>query len=164
MLEGALTTDPDPRRLIISEFDIRERRYTGRHMFYRMESSAHAIGDLTAVTKQLFLVIERDNFQGAPASFKKIFLVDLNDVDQEGFLVKREVADLLNIRDPYNLGGHGPDLSVPVPDHRERDSAQPQYDLACSTTTTTRSARVGPPGRPTRTSSSSCGSIRPWSA
>jgi hypothetical protein len=35
MLEGSLTTDPDQRRLIINEFDIRARRYTGRQWFYR---------------------------------------------------------------------------------------------------------------------------------
>ena len=113
LLEGALTTDPDPRRLLINEFSIRDRRYTGRQFAYRMESSAHAIGDFTAVTKRLFLVIERDGFQGAQAAFKKIFLVNLDDVDQEGFLVKREVADLLNIRDPHNLGGQGATFRFP---------------------------------------------------
>jgi hypothetical protein len=113
MLEGALTTDTDQRRLIINEFSIRDQRYTGRQFFYRMDSVAHAIGDFTAVSKRLFLVIERDSFQGAQAAFKKIFLVNLDDVDQEGFLVKREVADLLNIRDPYNLGGQGTTFRFP---------------------------------------------------
>lgn len=113
MLEGALTTDSDQRRLIISEFDLRHSRYTGRQLFYRMESSAHAIGDLTAVNNKRFLVIERDGFQGSQAAFKKVFLVDVTEVDQEGFLVKREVADLLNIRDPDNLGGQGPIFRFP---------------------------------------------------
>ena len=49
MLEGALTTDPDQRRLIINEFDIRKRRYTGRQWFYRLEDPLFAIGDLTTV-------------------------------------------------------------------------------------------------------------------
>ena len=65
----------------------------------------HAIGDLTAVTDRTFLVIERDNFEGPAAQFKKIFLVDFDQVDSDGFLVKTEVADLLNIRDPNRLGG-----------------------------------------------------------
>ena len=52
-------------------------------------------------------MIERDNFEGAAAGFKKIYLVDFNKVDGAGFLVKTEVADLLNLRDPNNLGGSG---------------------------------------------------------
>jgi hypothetical protein len=108
MLEGALTTDSDQRRLIINDFDLSRRRYTGKQWFYRLESELNAIGDFTAVTNERFLVIERDNFEGAAAAFKKIFVVDLDDVDDDGFLVKRQVANLLEIRDPHNLAGQGP--------------------------------------------------------
>ena len=113
MLEGALTTDPNQRRLFIHEFDIRGRAYTGRQWSYRLDSAANAIGDLTAVTQKRFLVIERDNFEGAAALFKKIFLVDLDQQDAEGFLVKHAVANLLEVRDPDNLGGHGPVFRFP---------------------------------------------------
>ena len=78
-----------------------------------MDAVAHAIGDFTAVTSRRFLVIERDGFRGAQAAFKKIFVVDLDDVDQEGFLVKRELVDLLDIRDPRNIGGQGPRFTFP---------------------------------------------------
>jgi hypothetical protein len=105
MLEGALTTDPDQRRLIISEFDTIARRYTGRQWFYRLEQAPFAIGDLTTIEDGLFLVIERDNNQGAAAAFKKIYAVDFGQVDAAGFLVKREVVDLLQIADPHHLGG-----------------------------------------------------------
>jgi glycerophosphoryl diester phosphodiesterase len=57
------------------------------------------------VSDRLFLVIERDNFEGVNAQFKKIFLVDLELPDSEGFLVKYEVADLLQIQDPHNISG-----------------------------------------------------------
>jgi hypothetical protein len=116
MLEGSLTTDPDQRRLIINEFSLRARRYTGKQWFYRLEAdtgTGQAIGDLTAVTNRHFLVIERDNFEGANARFKKIYLVDLHDTDSEGFLVKREIADLLHIDDPFHLGGAGPVFRFP---------------------------------------------------
>jgi hypothetical protein len=105
MLEGALQTDSNPLRLIINQFDIRQRRYTSRQWFYRMESASHAIGDLTAITKDHFLVIERDGLQGDAAQFKKVFLVDLRNVDGDKFLIKEEVADLLNIEDPFDLAG-----------------------------------------------------------
>jgi hypothetical protein len=116
MLEGSLTTDSDQRRLMINEFDRRSRRYTGRRWFYRLEAeiaTGQAIGDLTAVTNRHFLVIERDNLEGEAAAFKKIFLVTLDEVDAEGFLVKREIADLLQIRDPHDIAGHGPFFRFP---------------------------------------------------
>jgi hypothetical protein len=108
MLEGPLTTDTDQRRLTIYQFDTRSRKYTHKRWFYRLElgsETGQAIGDLTWVNDTSFLVIERDNFEGAPAAFKKIYLVDLRRTDADGFLVKREVADLLDIADPYRLGG-----------------------------------------------------------
>jgi hypothetical protein len=45
--------------------------------------------------------------------FKKIFLVDLDETDSAGFLVKHEVADLLAISDPDNLAGFGPTFRFP---------------------------------------------------
>jgi hypothetical protein len=113
MLEGALTTDAIQSRLIINEFDLRTRRYTSRQWSYYLDSPAYAIGDLTALTERRFLVIERDNEQGAAAAFKKIFVVDLDHVDAQGFLVKRLVADLLNIEDRHNIGGQGPVFRFP---------------------------------------------------
>jgi len=113
MLEGALTTDPDQRRLIINEFDLRRRQYTNCRWFYRLESPANAIGDLTAIDRHRLLVIERDNAEGPAAAFKKIYAVDFRDVGGDGFLVKRQVADLLNIDDPDDLGGFGPTFRFP---------------------------------------------------
>jgi len=110
MLEGPLTTDLDQRRLIINEFDLESKAYTGRQWFYRLEASSatgQSMGDMTAVSDHEFVVIERDNFEGAAAGFKKIYLVDFDKVDSQGFLIKTQVADLLNLRDPNNLGGTG---------------------------------------------------------
>ncbi len=105
MLEGALTTDVDQQRLIISEFDTKTRRYTGQTWSYRLEAIGNSIGDLTRAGERTFLVIERDNNEGPAALFKKVFLVDFDDVDAAGFVVKHQVADLLNIKDPNHLGG-----------------------------------------------------------
>lgn len=52
-------------------------------------------------------IIERDSGQGPTALFKKVFLVNLDDVDANGFLVKHEVVDLLSIADPHDVGGTG---------------------------------------------------------
>ncbi len=116
MLEGALIADANQRRLIIWEFDLALRRYTGKQWSYRLDADSttgQAIGDFTSINARSFLVIERDGGQGPSAAFKKIFLVDLDDVDDSGFLIKREVADLLNIRDPHNVGRLGNPFRFP---------------------------------------------------
>ncbi len=100
MLEGALEEDQDQSQRFIYEFDVRSKRYAGERWRYRTEEPEHAIGDLTALGEDRFLVIERDGEQGEEARFKKIYLVNLSHTDSEGFLVKQEVFDLLSIRDP----------------------------------------------------------------
>jgi hypothetical protein len=105
MLEGALTTDPDPRRRIINEFDLENGAYTGKTWWYRTDEAFPnaVIGDMTALDKHRFVLIERDDFQGAEAQQKKIYLVDLRRVGPDGFLAKQLVLDLLNIPDPAGI-------------------------------------------------------------
>jgi hypothetical protein len=112
MLEGALTSDTEPRRLLISEFDLKARQYTARSWAYKLDQANHAIGDLTAVGRHVMLVIERDGNQGPQAQFKKIFKIDLRRVDADGFLQKEEVVDLLAIADPAGRGGNGTEGGV----------------------------------------------------
>ncbi|MDX6598838.1 MAG: hypothetical protein QOE87_2725, partial [Gaiellales bacterium] len=121
MLEGALTADPDQSRRWINEFSLAKDAYTGTRRAYRMEAPGNSIGDFTLLGGHRFLVIERDNNQGAAAAFKKIFLIDLNDVGADGFVVKHPVADLLNIADPTAISlparpgdiGLGPVYAMP---------------------------------------------------
>ena len=105
MLEGALVGDPDPCRRIVYEFDLRDSEYTGRSWWYRTDAAfpGAVIGDLTALDEHRFVLIERDDAQGAEAQQKKIYLVDLRRVDAEGYLEKRLVLDLLRIRDPAGI-------------------------------------------------------------
>jgi hypothetical protein len=102
MLEGALRNDPDPRRRIINEFDLRSKAYTGRTWQYRVDAAFPdaVIGDLTALDRHRLVLIERDDAQGAEALQKKVYLVDLRRVGADGYLEKRLVVDLLRIRDP----------------------------------------------------------------
>ncbi|MET0292112.1 MAG: esterase-like activity of phytase family protein [Steroidobacteraceae bacterium] len=115
MLEKAVNGDPVRERLLINEFDLRQRRYTGRTFGYLLDSPTNAIGDLTALTDREFLVIERDGGQGdasdprftSPARFKKIFRIELDQIDSNGNLIKQEVADLMNIYDPRDVADDG---------------------------------------------------------
>jgi hypothetical protein len=103
MLEGALVADPMEARRWIYEFDVRSETFTGRRWAYRMELASDSMGDFTQLDESRFLVIERDNAQGTDARIKKVYVVDLRDVGADGFLVKREVLDLLSIHDPAGL-------------------------------------------------------------
>jgi hypothetical protein len=117
MLEGALTTDPDQRRRLIYEFDLTREQYTGVTYQYHMEAPDNSIGDFTALDEYRFLVIERDGGQGAAAHLKRIYQVDLRQVDAQGFLIKQELVDLLNIRDPHgiSLPGRAGDIGLGDP-------------------------------------------------
>jgi hypothetical protein len=105
MLEGALRNDADPRRRIINEFDLGAERYTGRSWAYHTDAAFPdaVIGDMTALDEHRFVLIERDDDQGAAARQKKIYEIDLRRTDAEGFLVKRLVLDLLDIPDPAGI-------------------------------------------------------------
>ncbi|ACK65184.1 conserved hypothetical protein [Rippkaea orientalis PCC 8801] len=118
LLEGSLTSDPERDRLLIYEYDLLTSDFTGNVFYYRLENpteSGQAIGDLTAISDTEFLVIERDGKQGDPnnplfsdpAEFKRIYKIDITQVDQEGFVEKELLVDLLAISDPNNLGGNG---------------------------------------------------------
>ncbi|MGP1381994.1 MAG: glycerophosphodiester phosphodiesterase family protein [Thainema sp.] len=106
MLEGTVFGDP-VGSLRIYEFDVTTRSFVDIVGLYQMEATNHAIGDFTPINENEYLVIERDNNQGAGAEFKKIFKVDLSQVDEDGFVEKTEVVDLLSIADPNDLNGDG---------------------------------------------------------
>ncbi len=105
MLEGALRDDPDPRRRLVYEFDLRAERYSGRTWSYRTDPGfpGAVIGDMTALDEHRFVLIERDDAQGATARQKKIYEIDLRRTDADGTLVKRLVLDLLTIADPDGI-------------------------------------------------------------
>ncbi|MEL6606495.1 MAG: esterase-like activity of phytase family protein, partial [Cyanobacteria bacterium J06614_10] len=53
------------------------------------------VGNFRFINNDEYLVIERDGRQAADAAFKKIFKVDLSEVNDNGFVEKMEVVDLL---------------------------------------------------------------------
>lgn len=113
MLEGALFGQAG--QLNIYSFDTLSLRFLNRcarqpsHR-YRLAPEATAIGDFALATETVGLVLERDSGQGPDARHKKIYRVMLGETDEEGFLVKQEVADLLQIADPHDLDQDGDTL------------------------------------------------------
>jgi uncharacterized repeat protein (TIGR01451 family) len=106
LLEGTVVGDP-ANALRVYKFDVASAKFEGLLGYYRKENPANAIGDFTVINQNEYLVIERDNNQGAAAKFKKIFKVDLSRKDKDGYFTKEEVVDLLNIKDPNDLNQDG---------------------------------------------------------
>ena len=102
MLEKGVSGDP-PQLRRINEFDVASERYTGRVWWYRLDPESVSIGDMTQLDENRFLVIERDNNQGAAAADKRIYLFDLRKFAPDGTLEKTLVLDLMNISDPAGI-------------------------------------------------------------
>ena len=98
ILEGALT-GADPLDRVVFEFDVRERRFTGRRWTYRMSIAGTLVSDATALGHDRLIVLERDNNQGPAAAWKRAFTIPVPGRRQ--VLEKRQVLDLLAVRDPH---------------------------------------------------------------
>lgn len=109
LLEGTVTGDDAGRKTLrIDEFSIDSEAYTGRQWLYRLDALGTNIGDMTAINDHQFLVIERNGGTGTSGTpFKKIFMVDIAQLDAAGFAAKTEIVDLMNIADPDDLNGDG---------------------------------------------------------
>lgn len=103
MLEGYRLDDAVQTRRWIYEFDVNAKRYTGRRWQYRTDDPEAQIGDMMALGDRRFLLIERDDLEGAPAKLKNIVTIDLDEVDGGGYVEKETVLDLLRIRDPFGI-------------------------------------------------------------
>lgn len=104
LLEGTVVGDA-PGSLRINAFSVDSESYTGQQWLYKLDAAGTNIGDMTAVNDHQFLVIERNGTQ--EPRFKKIFLIDLNVVDANGYVGKTEVVDLMNVADPHDLNQDG---------------------------------------------------------
>ena len=131
MLERELSTDTDKRRRMLSVFDIKTNAFLPTVYSYHVDTGAYVnelgatvaevytVNDITAINDHEFLVMEKDRGAGdartglflaagasrVSARFKKIYRIDLNLVDADGFLVKTEVASLTSLADPRRIGG-----------------------------------------------------------
>lgn len=93
------------RTLLIHEFDIAARSYTGKQYSYRLHPRGEAIGDFILFSDTQGLVIERDNSQGNLDGFKKIFEIEFKKPGRP--VGKRPAVDLLKIRDPHRISEPG---------------------------------------------------------
>ena len=132
LLEGPLwveadkkwETDKDGREFLrILEFDVAKSDWTGRSWKYRLEVNGNNIGDFNMIDGETGIIIERDTLEGTPedecggpprpdcyptaAKFKRVYKINLQDADADGFVKKIGYIDLLDIKDPNGMAKRG---------------------------------------------------------
>jgi hypothetical protein len=132
MLEGAIldaegTEETGTVRILA--FDPETRAFTGESVRMRLTEGASAIGDFNFIDTTRALVIERDGGEGHPslacaegqtegcfrnpARVKRVTLIDMGQVDAEGFVARLAQVDLMDIADPDGLARMPTDGEVP---------------------------------------------------
>lgn len=99
-LEGPKIADGDQRRRWIYEFSIERRSFTGRTWQYRTEDAAYMISDMAMLDAHRIVLMERDGGRGLAANFRSVYVVDLREVGDDGFLAKTAAVDMTAIPDP----------------------------------------------------------------
>ncbi|MBP0491531.1 esterase-like activity of phytase family protein [Roseomonas indoligenes] len=126
---------PEENTLRILELDTANGNWTGRAMRFRFAEGATSIGDFNMIDDRRALVIERDDGEGdssrvcaagqmppacfhSPARVKRVSLIDLGELDAQGYVRKIGYIDLLSIRDPEGAARQRGDLGADVPRDR----------------------------------------------
>lgn len=104
LLELPLAGD-DGKTLLIHEFDIASRSYTGKQYKYRLDAKGTNIGDFILFNGSEGIVIERDPSQGDPAGHKKLYRIKLSTAGD--YVEKSELVDLMKLANPTLIGGPG---------------------------------------------------------
>jgi len=97
ILEGPLAGD-DPLERVVFEFDVGDRRFTGRKWTYTMSRPGTLVSDAVVLDRDHLIVLERDNGQGPAAEWKRAFLI--RTPGRSTTIDKKQILDLLNVRDP----------------------------------------------------------------
>jgi glycerophosphoryl diester phosphodiesterase len=103
ILEGPLRIDVDPLRRMVFEYDTVEGRFTSRRWHYRVGARGNSVSDLAAVDASHLLALEKTGANPAAPPFARVFEVDLQHADRQGYLEKQQVVDLLGIKDPHGI-------------------------------------------------------------
>lgn len=102
MLEKPLT-DAKGKQLLIFQFDIDKKAYTGNYYIFELDARATAIGDFQMIDERSGILIERDDSENQLDGYKKLVRITLGG---SGEVVRRtDVVDLMNIHNPHRLYG-----------------------------------------------------------
>ena len=91
------------KQLLISQFDIKKKAYTGKYYYFTLNDKATNIGDFQLFDDKSGIIIERDPSQNKLDAYKKLIKIELG---ESGQAVKRsDLVDLMNIANPHHLYG-----------------------------------------------------------
>lgn len=91
------------RQLIISQFDLEKKAYTGKYYLFDLNDKATAIGDFQLYDHQSGVIIERDDSENKMEGYKKLIHVKLGESGQS--IQREELVDLMKIDNPNALYG-----------------------------------------------------------
>ncbi|GIH21700.1 hypothetical protein Aph01nite_00100 [Acrocarpospora phusangensis] len=103
ILEGAKINEPDQRKRVVYEFDVRAGAYTGRTWTFKVDDPGLFVGDASVLDGRRLLLIERDNNMGPSSQIKRLVVTDLDAAGADGVLPRRTAVDLLRIADPKGV-------------------------------------------------------------
>ena len=98
------------KALVLHEFDLAEKRYTGVRYEYTLDERGVSVPDFIMIDETHGLTIERDDSEGDLGGFKAIFQVELP--PGGGAVAKQPLVDLLKIADPLKLAPAGAEGDV----------------------------------------------------
>jgi glycerophosphoryl diester phosphodiesterase len=94
------------RTVLVAEFDIAHRAYTGNTWNYPLDPTTSSVPDFQLYAPGRGVVIERDNSTGNTIGIKHVYAIDLG--APGGTVSKTLVADLLHLADPAGIARHDP--------------------------------------------------------
>jgi len=112
----------------ILELDVASQNYTGQMWKYRFEQAGNVAADFQMLNDRQGLVIERDDASEGvtpvcpkemrtdcfthPAQFKRIYKIDMSQIDADGFVKKVAYIDLTRIANPNAKAHLGDNAAV----------------------------------------------------
>ncbi len=102
LLEKPLLNDATGR-LLISQFDIQKKTYTGVYYWFELNSKATNIGDFQLFNDKEGIIIERDVSQNNLGGYKKLIRIKFNEPKQT--VAREDLVDLMKIANPDALYG-----------------------------------------------------------
>lgn len=102
LLEKPLVNDATGQ-LLISQFDLQKKAYTGQYYWFALNSKATNIGDFQLFNDKEGIIIERDASQNNLGGYKKLIRVKFNEPKQA--VTREDLVDLIKISNPNALFG-----------------------------------------------------------
>ncbi|SPL71144.1 esterase-like activity of phytase family protein [Acinetobacter stercoris] len=97
LLEKPLKNDATGN-LLISQFDLKKKTYTGKYYYFTLDSKATNIGEFQLFDNQNGIIIERDATQNNLAGYKKLIRIKLGEAGKA--IERSDLVDLMKLDNP----------------------------------------------------------------